>query len=308
MGLAAYGNSDVFFNEIRNVLRIRDIDKLEFRHTVDLIGNSFARKIRKYAEQYKREDIAAATQRLLEEIMEEIVRHFVKKTGVGKVVLNGGVAMNVKMNQRIRELNCVEDLYIFPNMTDGGLSAGAALAVYYRLSKSNGKELKNSRLADVFLGPTYSNIEIKKAIDKKRLKYRFYKDIDKKITNLVANGFIVARFKGRMEFGPRALGSRTILALPFRLEIKSILNDRLKRDEFMPFAPSILEKYAVNEYLANGKKAPYMTETFIVKNQYVDKFPAVIHIDGTLRPQTVSSDENPVYYRLVKLIGDLTGY
>jgi len=307
MGLAAYGNPDTFYGEIDKVIQITDIDTLRFKATEDLIGNSYAKKIKKLAQNYRREDIAAAVQRKLETVMVDTVRHFVKKTGLSSVIFVGGVAMNVKMNQRIRELPEVEACFIFPNMTDGGVSCGAALQVSYELGKSRGEETKPYRIEDVFWGPGFTNEEAKQTLDEQEVEAEFIQDMEDRIGELVASGHIVARVKGRMEYGPRALGHRTILALTSHPDIEDILNQRLHRDDFMPFAPSILEDHAINDYLVDGTKSPFMVETFGVKEKYVDRFPAIVHADHTVRPQTVSREHNPGYYRIIKKIGDITG-
>ena len=307
MGLAAYGNADNFYGEIDKIIQIKDIDTLSFDVSADLIGNSYAKKIKKLALCYKREDIAAAVQLKLETVMTSVVKHFVKKTGVSAVVLVGGVAMNVKMNQKIRELDEVEELFIFPNMTDGGVACGAALQVAYELNKAQGVKLKSHRIENVFLGPSFNNDEAKLAIDKEGIEAVFVEDIDNKVAELVASGSIVGRVTGKMEFGPRALGNRSILVLPTDRKIEDILNQRLHRDEFMPFGPSVLEEYAVNEYFVHGKKSPFMVETFTINDKYLDTFPSIIHVDNTVRPQTVSHEHNPRYYKIIKKIGDITG-
>jgi len=163
------------------------------------------------------------------------------------------------------------------------------------------------RIEDVFWGPGFTNDEAKSAIDKEGIEAVFVEDIDDTIAELVASGSIVGRVTERMEYGPRALGNRSILALPTDCNIEDILNQRLHRDEFMPFGPSVLEEYAVNEYFVNGKKSPFMVETFTINDKYLDAFPSVVHVDNTVRPQTVSHEHNPGYYEIIKKIGDITG-
>ncbi|MGQ9626094.1 MAG: carbamoyltransferase family protein [Anaerolineae bacterium] len=307
MGLAAHGDPGAFYPIIDPVIRIRDLDTLDMEATEDLVGNTFAKKIKNiYSQRYSREDISAAVQRKLEETVCAIVEHFVKREGIAKVVFVGGVASNVKMNQRVREMECVQELFIFPNMTDGGLSSGAALEVCYQEGKKRGKIFPPYKLPHVFLGPDYSEEEIAEAIRRNKLKAEWVEDINSRIAELVASGKIVARFTGKMEFGPRALGHRSTLALPSAPGIEDELNRRFKRDEFMPFAPSLLEEYAA-EYLVGGQRSPYMVETFTVADGYSEKFPAVIHVDHTLRPQTVDRETTPGYWEIIKKVGDLTG-
>jgi carbamoyltransferase len=308
MGLAAGGNSEVFFDQIDPVIQIRNLDNLDLYSPEDLIGNSYAKKITKLNLIYSREDISAATQRKLEETVKQIVTHFVKKTGMRKVVIVGGVASNVLMNQAIREMDEVEETFIFPNMTDGGLSTGAALEVCYELSKARGEILPVCRLENVYLGPEYSEKELHEAINHNNLAAEYVEDIEAKIADLIVAGKIVARFAGRMEFGPRALGNRSILALPTRPGLENELNERLNRDEFMPFAPSMLEDVAIERYLIRGRRSPYMTETFDVTDYVRQTYPPIVHLDNTCRPQTVSKQDNSGYWRIIKQVGDQVGH
>jgi len=132
-------------------------------------------------------------------------------------------------------------------------------------------------------------------------------DIDAVIGSLVADGHVVTRFAGRMEYGPRALGNRSILALATREDLAQVLNERLGRDEFMPFAASILEEYA-ERYLQGYVYWPFMVETFPVRPEYRQRYQAVLHVDGTVRPQIVRTSVSPGFWRVIKTVGDRTGY
>ena len=307
MGLAAHGDPDVFYPIIDRVVRLRNVDTLDMVATEDLLGNSFAKKIhREYADKYSREDISAAVQRKLEVMLEEIVTHFMEKTGIRNLVFAGGVVSNVKTNQAMRELDGVENTFVFPNMTDGGLSSGAALEIDYQQMLKRGERLLPYRLEEVFLGPGFSDEDARRAIERRGLPAERVDDIDSRIADLVIDGHIVARVTGRMEFGPRALGNRSTLVMPSLPGIEDKLNERFHRDEFMPFAPSLLEE-RVGEYLVGGQKSPFMIETFNVKPGLEDRFPAVVHVDGTLRPQTVGKAVTPGYWHLINRIGEATG-
>jgi carbamoyltransferase len=306
MGLAAYGDPEKFYDKVDDVVKIKNIDKLNFTSNVDLIGCKYAKQISKLCKQYQKKDIAAAVQKKLEEIMVKVVQHFVAKTGVSNVLLAGGVAMNVKMNQRIRELPEVDKFFVFPNMTDGGTPAGAALEVEYALSRQHEK-YNQKRLKDVYFGPEYSNNQIEKELERNKIKAEFVKDIDKKIADLVIDGNIVGRFNGRMEYGPRALGNRTMISRCEDPKVEEVLNLRCNRDEFMPFAPSMQEEKALNEYLLRGVPAPYMVETFDVAEGLGKRFPAIVHIDNTCRPQTVDKETNPGYREIIDRVGKETG-
>jgi carbamoyltransferase len=307
MGLAAYGDPKPFYPVIDRVLQIRDLDTLDIAATEDLLGNSFAKKIHHdYARRFSREDISAAVQRKLEEMVTAIVRHFVQRTGIRNVVLTGGSASNVKMNERIREMDAIENAFVFPNMTDGGLSSGAALEVCYQEGVKHGQRYLPYRLQDVFLGPEYSDDEVRQTVEQFGLTAEWVDDIDTRIADLVIAGKIVARVTGRMEFGPRALGNRSTLVMPSIPNIEDTLNQRFHRDEFMPFAPSLLDEH-VNEYLVDGQSSPFMIETFRVQPGLEKRFPAVVHVDGTLRPQTVNREVAPGYWHIINRVGDATG-
>ena len=307
MGLAAHGDPNVFYPVMDRVLRLRNVDTLDMVATEDLLGNTFAKKIRaEYAQEFSREDISAAVQRKLETVAETIVRHFVEKTGIRNLVFAGGVVSNVKMNQAMRELDGVENTFVFPNMTDGGLSSGAALEICYQEMLKQGERLLPYRVEEVFLGPGFTDEDARRAIERHGLVAEYVEDMDTRIADLVIEGNIVARVTGRMEFGPRALGNRSTLVLPSLPGIEDKLNERFRRDEFMPFAPSLPEE-RIGEYLVGGQKSPFMIETFDVKPGLADRFPAVVHVDGTLRPQTVSKEVLPGYWHIIDRIGGATG-
>ncbi|MCX5713926.1 MAG: hypothetical protein NT033_03765 [Candidatus Omnitrophica bacterium] len=303
MGLAALGDPRPFYPVIDKVIWVDSYEPMFLKCGEDLIGNTFALKVRRFLRDYSREDIAAATQAKFENILLGIVDYYVKKTGITSVVLVGGAAMNVSFNQKVRELDCVSKSYVFPSMTDAGVASGAALELHWRLSGNSGVyELK-----DVFLGPGESEDQFKECIKKNCLSAEYREDIEQHIAYLVSQGFIVARVDGRMEYGPRALGNRSILALPNKEGLGDILNQRLKRDEFMPFAPSILEEYA-SQYLEGYRYSPFMTETFNLKKEFAGIFSAVTHKDNTVRPHIVRKQVCPGYWNIIKEIGDITGY
>lgn len=307
MGLAAHGDPDVFYPIIDHAFQVRDLDTLDMVATEDLLGNSFAKKIaREYAQEYSREDISAAVQRKLEEVVTSMVRRFVEKTGIRNVAFAGGVVSNVKMNQAVREMKEVENTFVYPNMTDGGLSSGAALEIGYQEMLKRGEKLMPYRLEEVFLGPGFTDEDARRAIERRGLPVEHVEDIDARVADLVIDGKIVARVTGRMEFGPRALGNRSTLVLPSLPGVEDSLNERFHRDEFMPFAPSLLEEH-VDEYLVGGQKSPFMIETFDVRPDLARRFPAVVHVDGTLRPQTVGRDVTPDYWRIINRVGEATG-
>ena len=295
-GLAAYGNAenvDVKFPFVSNGRKI-------------LYNGEWGKKgIKKIAEKlngYSREDIAAWLQKNLEMEICRIVKKWVNDTRIGDVVLAGGVFANVKLNQRICGLPEVKSVYVFPDMGDGGLSAGAALYVWSKGMKSQKSELKYQNLDHVYLGWGYSRKEIERELIKHGLDYKFHREIEPIIAKLLSKGKTVARFTGKMEFGPRALGNRSVLYQATDQTVNDWLNKKLGRTEFMPFAPSTLIEYAGLCY-KNYKKAlhaaQFMTVTFRCTNWMKEKCPGTVHVDGTARPQLVNKKYNPSFYRII---------
>jgi carbamoyltransferase len=255
---------------------------------------------------YKREDLASSMQQILEEIGCVYIQHWVEKTGCGDLALAGGVFANVKFNQHIHELPNVHSVFIHPGMGDEGLAVGAAFASGAR----PGIASKSTRLSDVYFGPRYGERDIESAIVKAGLHAVYVHDIERKIAELLAQGHAVARFDGRMEYGPRALGNRSILYQATDPSVNDWLNRRLKRTEFMPFAPVTLEEFADHCYEnLDGARDPakFMTITFDCTNWMKKHCPAVVHVDGTARPQLIDRWTNPSYYRILDEYRQLTG-
>lgn len=262
---------------------------------------------RKPLKDFSKEDIAFAVQKRLEDIILQHVIKTVKQTNIKNVVLAGGVFANVKLNQKIQELDCVDNVYIFPAMNDSGLSVGASLYTEYNILKNkfNPKPLKT-----VNLGKEYSNKEIQIILDKNNIDYKKPDNIEKVIAKLISEGKIIAHFNGRMEYGPRALGNRSILASATNVNINKTLNERLKRTEFMPFAPAILAEHAKDMYKnwnENNISSQFMTMTFNVTDKHKKLAPATVHIDGTARPQVVNHSDNSRFYNIIKNYYELTG-
>ena len=203
-----------------------------------------------------------------------------------------------------------ENIFIFPAMGDEGLSVGAALVSHYRNNHLLNTNKVNSVIQNIYYGGEFTDNEIKKELIAYGLDYEYFiQDIETTIAKLLASGKIVARFNGRMEYGPRALGNRSILGATFDPEINNWLNKKLKRTEFMPFAPSILEEEASNYfegYRPDHIAADYMTITYKVKQDKKNKIPAVVHVDGTARPQIVRKDINKSFYTIIKEFGKIT--
>jgi carbamoyltransferase len=259
---------------------------------------------------FKREDLSSSVQQVLEEIGCAYVRHWVEKTGCGDLALAGGVFANVKFNERIHELDNVTSVFIHPGMGDEGLAVGAAFALGRIRGSRTGEELHPLKLDDVYLGPSYSEAETTRALEAHGLRSESVPNPERRIAELLAEGKVVARFDGRMEYGPRALGNRSILYQPTDPSVNDWLNHRLHRSEFMPFAPVTLQEYADQCYEhLDGARYPanFMTITFDCTSWMKKHCPAVVHVDGTARPQIIQEETNPVYYRIVEEYRRITG-
>lgn len=259
---------------------------------------------------YRKEDLASSMQRLLEEAGGSYIRHWVEKTGLQDVALAGGVFANVKFNQTIHELDNVRSVSIHPGMGDEGLAVGAAFALAATMAAQAGRSLPSTQLKDVYFGPNYSDRTIGQAIEQAGLEAEVPIDIEHNVAELLAQGAVVARFNEKMEYGPRALGNRSILYQTTDPTANEWLNRHLNRTEFMPFAPVTLADYAEQCYENIGSAqnpARFMTITFKCTPWMQQHCPAVVHIDGTARPQLIEPSVNPSYYRILDEYRKMTG-
>jgi carbamoyltransferase len=216
----------------------------------------------------------------------------------------GGVALNSVSNGKILKNTPFRRLWIQPNASDGGGSMGAALYVINAILNKKRYPLKNA-----YLGPEFSTVQIKKYLNDRGIKYDRLKDL-KTIAKLIHDNKIIGWFRGRMEWGPRALGNRSILANPCNPEMKDILNKKVKhREPFRPFAPVVCEEDAKKYFnIKNHQKpAEYMLLVYPVKKKYVGKLPATTHVDGTARVQVIKREGNSKYYDLIKEFGKISG-
>lgn len=253
-----------------------------------------------YAQFYK--DIAASAQYHLETTVLKMLRHYSEKTGLRKICLAGGVALNCVMNQKIMNAGFVDALFVQPASSDAGISLGAAWLACME------EGIIPLIPSDTFLGNEYSNPQVKAALDSCGISYHETDDPAEAAAALIAQNKVAGWFQGRMEFGPRALGSRSILANPAVPAMKDWVNMKIKfRDSFRPFCPSVLEEDAGKYFSGKQKQAPYMTITYDVREQMRSKIPAVTHVDGTARIQTVNESQHPLYYRLLIKLKEKTG-
>jgi len=232
-----------------------------------------------------------------------LARAAVAKTGCQNLCLAGGVALNSKANGKILASGLVDSLFVQPAASDDGVCLGAALAPYM----DSGKGLPVSKMRHVYLGPEISDEEVERVLQTYKLRSTRVPDPAKAAAELLANGKILGWFQGRMEFGPRALGGRSILADPRDPEMNAKVNNAVKfREWWRPFAPSLLAEVA-GEYLESATDSPFMIVTAQVKPEKRNLIPSVTHVDGSARPQTVERDVNPLYWRLIHEFGERTG-
>jgi len=315
MGLAPYGDYtkcqgvlDKYFPEFKDENLVKNSD-LGTVYYWNMSGSTEfhldeASEVEKLIAKYGRDDIAAEAQRKLEENIMNLVFGWVKKTGVKNVAFAGGVMLNVKLNQRIwnNRGDLIVDQHVYPNPGDSGLAVGAALLEYYKHNEFKGYEFNH-----LYLGPEYSNEEIESILKIRKINYTYVDNPSRKAAELLAENKIVAWFQGRMESGPRALGSRSILMSPLKAENKDIINAWVKfREGFRPFCPSLTYE-SRHEYLKDCRDEFFMITSFDIKDEKRNAIPAVVHVDGTVRPQMVQKETNPRYWELINEFGKITG-
>lgn len=296
VGLAAFGDPDVLtevllgrFAQTPGDFRILESNNVYFS--------------RHLAARFPKIDVAAAYQRVLEIVACNYMSHWLNQTGCDAVVLSGGVTANVKMNQRIYEIDGVKRLFVYPNMGDGGCGTGAALL----LSWPGGTR---PSIEHVFLGPEFTAARVRAALESAALEFSQPRHLAGEVARLIHAGKVVARFDGRMEYGPRALGNRSILFHAREPAVNQWLNQRLGRTEFMPFAPATLwearERY-YHRIRGAEHAAEFMTLTFDCTEEMKRDCPAAVHVDGTARPQLVRREVNPSFYDILKEYEKLSG-
>jgi len=323
MGLSSYGKPKYYDVIVNNLIDVKQDGSIHlnmkyfaFTHTNLMINKNFeelfdipARKEDSDVEQIHY-DIGASAQLVLEEVLLKMVNHVYKKTGQKNLCLGGGVALNGVANHRILKEGPFENVHIPPSPGDAGSAVGCAQYGYYS-HLNNQRKIENDHAKriqeNVYVGPSYSNENIESFLNSKKIQYEKLdrKDLLQKTARMISEKNVVGWYQGKMEWGPRALGNRSILADPREATMKDILNEKIKhRELFRPFAPSILEEY-VSEYFELDIPSPYML--LVAKVKKPQAIPAVTHVDGTGRLQTVSKNANPLYYDLINEFYKLTG-
>jgi carbamoyltransferase len=248
-------------------------------------------------------NLAFAVQDACERAMLVLARAAVAKTGCRNLCLAGGVALNSKANGKILSSGIVDRIFVQPAAGDDGVCLGAVLAPCL----DAGGKLPVHKMRHAYLGPQSSEEEIARAIETYRLRATRVSDPATAAAQMLADGKILGWFQGRMEFGPRALGARSILADPRDPEMNAKVNNAVKfREWWRPFAPSMLREVA-DEYIESATDSPFMILTAQVKPEKRGVIPSVTHVDGSARPQTVERDVNPLYWRLIQQFGERTG-
>jgi carbamoyltransferase len=259
---------------------------------------------------FSREDIAAAAQKRFEDVITAYVLDAVRTTGVPEVTAAGGCFANVRLNQRLRELPEVRNLYIHPNMSDGGLSAGAALLAHRLLGARRSNKYQHRPWPHVYLGPAFTASEIDTALRSFELVAERPEDLPGRATEALLQGKVLAWFSGRMEYGPRALGHRSLIAAAVDPTLPQRINARLRRTEFMPFAPIILEEHASDWFPAwkpEHTAARFMTVTYDIHPALASRVPAIVHVDGTARPQVLRREDEPLLHQVLCRYRERTG-
>jgi carbamoyltransferase len=315
MGLSSYGTPKYYDLILDNLIDVKDdgsirlnMDYFAFTYDKVMTNKKFSDlfgilpKLKDEKTLQIHFDIGSSAQKVLEDVILKMVNHIYTKTNMKNLCVGGGVALNGVANYKILKEGPFENVHIPPSPGDAGSAVGAAQYLYYIYHKNSKNISKNTAQLiheNVYVGPSFSDAEITKFLDSKSISYESFDRVSllKKIDQLIADVNIVGWYQGKMEWGPRALGNRSILADPRNAEMKDILNAKIKhRESFRPFAPSILEEFT-SEYFDIDRPSPYMLMVANVKKPKV--IPAVTHVDGTGRLQTVSKDSNPLYYDLI---------
>lgn len=306
-GLAALGKP-AYVDILREFVSYEDPGQI--RYAVPMYHLSALKQIaNRLPVEFDKADLAASVQLLLEEIGIEFIRFWLRKTGIRSIAVAGGVFSNVKFNQRVHELNEVDDFFVHPAMDDSGLAVGGAFAALAEEKGTDPKRLLQP-LNDVYFGTQYGDDEIRASIEAFGFDASYEANITDVVARLLAEGSVVARFIGRMEYGPRALGHRSILYQTTDPSINDWLNAHLLRTEFMPFAPATLQEYADEcfEGLDGARdSARFMTVTFNCTEKMRALSPGVVHVDGTARPQILDPETAPDLYQIAKAHHKLTG-
>jgi carbamoyltransferase len=316
MGLAAYGEP-TYLDKLKEIVKVRpdgsfhmDESFFGFNRASRMYTYKFIKmfgKDRKPEDKIedRHRDIAASLQKFIEEVVIKMARHVCQETKLDRLCLAGGLFLNCIANNKILEEAPLKEVFIQPAAGDSGGALGVACYVYNSI-------LGNPRtyvMTDAYLGPEFSANQIKRALTKEELDFEELDDsaLFKSIADKICNNKIIGWFQGRMELGPRSLGNRSIIANPCNPQMKDLLNSRVKkRESFRPYAPVVLEERAT-EFFDLKNLSPFMLLAPRVRAEKKDLIPAVTHVDGTARVQTVNKSTNPRLWNLIKEFEIITG-
>ncbi|PIN92515.1 hypothetical protein COX99_01610 [Candidatus Pacearchaeota archaeon CG_4_10_14_0_2_um_filter_31_10] len=307
--LAAYGARDNdLYKKLREEIIVEGLKiKIKNKNLVKRELWEVEKVFKPLVQKYGDKDSAAAIQQVLEETGVKLIQNAVDEFGIKYLCFSGGVFANVIMNLKIFEEVKPKNMYIIPAMSDSGTSQGAVVLSALK----HGFNISNFTKSEMpYYGPEYNEDSIKSAIEKfkDKIKVQISEDWTKHAAELIEKGNVIGIYHGKMEYGPRALGNRSILADPRDIKVKDVINHTIKRRVwYQPFCPSVLESER-QRLFENSYKHKHMAIAFYVKEKYRDKIPAIMHIDGTARPQFVEKKDNPNYFSLLSRFKKLTNY
>lgn len=318
MGLAAYGEPEFYDFFAKRVLTLNG--NHDFHLNIRVLDHHLAKHYQFSEEAVKalgpprqpdedlsqrHQNIAASAQRVLEDTVLHLLEGLHQQTGEENLCLAGGCAFNSVMNGRIMSETPFSNFFVQPAAGDAGCSLGAALLVYHdKLKRPRGFQMEHA-----YYGPTFNSEECAAALGAAGLKFETLSDEEMlpRVARLIADGAIIGWFQGRMEFGPRALGNRSFIADPRRADMRELLNRKVKlREWFRPLAPSMLEEVSADIF-GRPHRDPFMITVLGVAEEQRARIPAVVHVDGTARPQTVSRETNPRYWQLIREFEKISG-
>ncbi|GLW36640.1 carbamoyltransferase C-terminal domain-containing protein [Pectobacterium actinidiae] len=316
MGMAAYGDAERFKEQFSSIVECLpegqftiNNDILTFRSkSFSKLESLFDLQKRHKHDELRQEhyDIAATLQVVTDDIVMNIARHYLASSGSHHLCLAGGVALNCITNRLLYEACDIADIYVQPAAHDAGTAIGAALYIWHHIME----QTQRHPMVSAYLGPEYSDMQYEHELKKYNLTWEKVDNIHQRVASLIADNNVVAWFQGRMEFGPRALGNRSLLADPRNKDIRDLMNLKVKHREFFrPFAPSVLREYASDWFISRGlpDAAKYMLLAMDVKPAKQNAIPAVTHADGTARVQIVDKETNESYTHLISEFHKLTG-
>ncbi|MBN1214261.1 MAG: carbamoyltransferase [Candidatus Lokiarchaeota archaeon] len=327
MGLSPYGNMDkktnLYYHKLKKIIDLKkdgsfrlNMDYFDYHYRMKmpskkmckLLGSPISERNCEMTQRHK--DIAAALQMIYEEVLFKMLNHLYEETKLHNLVIAGGCGLNSVANGKILKNTSFKNIYIQPAAGDGGNSIGAALFCYNHILGNKKREVQDT----AYLGPDYKDRYIQKFLDNNSIKYTKFKNKNKlvKITaKLIYDNNVIGWFQGRMEWGPRALGNRSILANPCNPKAQDLLNEKVKhREKFRPFAPVVCEEDTL-KYFECDKSIPlptdFMLMVYPIRKEWHKKIPSVTHVDGSGRLQTIRRFQNKDYYDLIKEFGKLSG-